>query len=416
MRLLTIDTDLNRIRTARSAARRTNLDKRAKLPLIIWVVLFFLVLACVVPGALFGFNISGISWVVPLIMSIYVIATRISMVTFPWKLWLPWILMLIIHLLTLDYALLDQHVIPLQRTAQMLSPLFVGMAISTFRPTKATTTRFFSVLRYLAYVLVGLLVVTSGGNMRGFASQNMALLLLCVFFANRYLLFREKKDLQIWLVLACIPVLAITRTVIAASLLTFPLALSPMSIARRITFIVLMAAAGLAIFQLPAVQEKMFFSGHGELSEIGHSDDFATSGRSYMLELMYPEAETKHWFGHGTGGGETMAWDIARLAYPHDDWLLTYFDYGVVGVVILIACILLTIYHGFKAQRKCVSKETRLLFLTGLSAFVPFVLVMFTDNILVYASFFGMLHYTFLGLGYGALKVEQDAKRIQRTS
>lgn len=394
-----------------------NAPAPARLPLIIWAVLFFTLLSSGVKGQILGFNVSGISWVVPLILSAFIMVGRLSRVTFPWKLWLPWVLLLFIQLFILDYSLLDFRVSPLQRTAQVLTPLLVGVAVSTYRPPVEVLKKFFRVLRLFAYSEIAALLLLSGGGLldfriTGFAAENMTILLLCVFFANRYLMFNEKKDLQLWLILACIPLLSITRMVMANVLLTFPLAFSPTTIVRRLTFLVLIIIAGIGIFQLPQVQKKMFYSGQGELSDIGRSEDFATTGRSRMLELIYPEAQKEHWTGHGTGAGETVSYRISNLAYPHNDWLLTYFDYGVLGVGIYLACILLSIWHGFRAQRKSQDKNIRLLFTAGISAFIPFMLVMFTDNIMVYASFFGMLHYTFLGLGYAALLAEQDAKSV----
>lgn len=398
--------------SAGSRVNSINAPAHVKLPFILWAVLFFTLLASGVKGQLLGFNVSGISWMVPLIVSVFIMVSRLNRVTFPLKLWLPWVLLLLIQLFTLDYSLLDFRVSPLQRTAQVLTPLLVGVAVSTNRPTQEMLIKFFSVLRSFAYVEIVILLVLSGGMMRGFAAENMTVLLLCVFFANRYLLFREMKDIQLWIVLACIPVLAVTRTVIAATLLTFPLAFSPMSLVRRLMFFALIAIAGIAIFQLPQVQQKMFYSGQGELSDIGRSEDFATSGRSRMWEVLFSKAQDEHWMGHGTGSGESLTYSISRLAYPHNDWLLTYFDYGVLGVGLYALCILLTIWHGFRAQKKTQDKNIRLLFLAGISAFISYMLVMYTDNVMVYASFFGMLHYTFLGLGYGALQAEQDAKSV----
>lgn len=398
-----------------SHANSISAPEHVKLPFILWAVLFFTLLASAVEGQMLGFNVSGISWVVPLIVSAFIMVSRLSMVTFPWKLWLPWVLLLIIQLFMLDYSLLEPRVIPLQRTAQVLTPLLVGMAVSTYRPPVEVLKKFFRVLRLFAYSeIAALLLVTGGGLLdfktAGLAAANMTVLLLCVFFTNRYLLFNEKKDLQLWLLLACVPLLSITRMVIANILLTFPLAFSPMSIARRLTFLLIMLIAGIGIFQLPQIQQKMFYSGYGELSDIGQSEDFATTGRSYMLELIYPEAQKEHWTGHGTGAGETMSYRISNLAHPHNDWLLTYFDYGVLGVGIYLACILFVIWHGYRAQKQTRDKNIRLLFLAGISAFIPYMIVMITDNIMVYASFFGMLHYTFLGLGYGALQAEQEGK------
>ena len=158
----------------------------------------------------------------------------------------------------------------------------------------------------------------------------------------------------------------------------------------------------------------MFFSGEGKLSDVGRSDDFATSGRSAMWERLYNEAQNAPLLGHGTGAGETLTYAFAPVGYPHNDWLLTYFDYGILGVIILLVSILLTLWHGIRAQRKTKDKNIKLLFMAGLSAFIPFMMVMYTDNILVYASFFGMLHYTILGFGYAVLKTEKNARLSQR--
>jgi len=36
--------------------------------------------------------------------------------------------------------------------------------------------------------------------------------------------------------------------------------------------------------------------------------------------------------------------------------------------------------------------------------------MMFTDNIMVYASFFGNMHFMILGLAYGALREESETR------
>jgi hypothetical protein len=48
-----------------------------------------------------------------------------------------------------------------------------------------------------------------------------------------------------------------------------------------------------------------------------------------------------------------------------------------------------------------------LLLVGAATAFIPFVVMMISDNILVYASFFGNIQFAILGLGYGALARER---------
>jgi hypothetical protein len=51
---------------------------------------------------------------------------------------------------------------------------------------------------------------------------------------------------------------------------------------------------------------------------------------------------------------------------------------------------------------KQTSGETRILFFAGASSFIAFTLFMFTDNIVLYAAFFGNFQFALLGLAYAA--------------
>lgn len=216
-------------------------------------------------------------------------------------------------------------------------------------------------------------------------------------------------DLRFYLLMAVLPLMALTRTVMAVVLLAAPLSLAPMKLVRRFTIIGLFVAIGIGLFYLPQVQQKMFYSGQGELSDISlDNPDFATSGRSFMWKVVGASADSSPWFGHGTGTAESITYGIAGLAYPHNDWLLTYHDYGLVGVVIFLLCNLGMLSHCYISSQKTQNQTIRLFFLAGASSFIPFMLVMFTDNIMVYASFFGNLQYLIIGLAYGALQYQRE--------
>jgi len=48
-----------------------------------------------------------------------------------------------------------------------------------------------------------------------------------------------------------------------------------------------------------------------------------------MWENMYAHLEDNMFSGYGTGSGESFVYKYTgRLAYPHNDWLLTLYDYG----------------------------------------------------------------------------------------
>jgi hypothetical protein len=395
-----------------------------RLPPLVIIVLVFTVVAFYGGGKVLGYNISGISWVVPMAVALLVLVRNLNRVTFPFVFWLPWALLLLTYLTIVDYRFIESRVVPVQRTLQLLSPVIVGMAVSTFRTTPLHLAAFSRVIRLLSLVLLGIALFKAGLLLTGrlpyftpLAPEVMTVMLLCTFFATRYFIRRDKRDLIFWGVLACVPVIAVTRTAIAATLLTFPLSFGPMRKSYRIGALLLIAAVGLGLFYSPRMQQRMFYSGEGELSDIFNEDfatesilssDFATSSRSFMWERMYESAQEKQWTGHGTGAGETFAYQITEsIAYPHNDWLLTYFDYGVLGVAVFTGCMLLTMWDCLRKVRTCRHPGTRQLLLTGASAFIPFMLMMVTDNIMVYASFFGNLHFTFLGLAHGALRAEK---------
>lgn len=389
--------------------------KKQRLPFLLKQIFVFTILACFADWTILGFNMSGVAWVGPLCISLLVLARPAHAITFPLIIWLPWAMLLIIQYVAVDTYLLDPRVAPFQRTIQLLSPLIVGIAVSTLRPSSAQVAIFVVWLRRLCPIFFLLVLyrlahflVTGFGSYSGMAAQMITVVLLASFLANRYLLYSDKSDLFLWCSMLTLPILNVTRTATLAVLLTFPFACAPFPFARRIVVLAMIGLVALGIFYSPRVQQKMFFSGSGDISDI-FSDDFATSGRSYMWEQMTWHARNNLWLGHGTGAGETFTYKITgSTGYPHNDWLLTYFDQGLIGVIILVFCLLATTWHALCRSFRCKNADIRLLFFTGVSAFLPFVILMGTDNILVYASFFGNLHFSILGLGYGALRVESS--------
>lgn len=366
-------------------------------------------------GEFLGRNISGLGWFVPLIFSIFVAARNLKKRSFPVFLWCPWMILLLLYLLGSNDAALDPRVSPTQRTIQLLSPLAVGLGASTYRPSIAvlegcvTWLRRFAVLLFVSLVVSSFTYVIAGAS-TGLAAQVMTSMLLSVFFIVRYFIFGEKKDVVVYLMMAASPVLAITRTVMAATLFNVPFSFAPIGKIKRLILLVVVIMTGVAVFNLPQVQRKMFHSGEGKLSEIGKdNEDFATSGRGAIFDILLNDVSDSPWVGHGTGAAETLTYAVSLVGYPHNDWLLTYFDYSILGVVIYLLSNVLMMMHCLFAARRTNTQQIKLFFLAGASTFVPFMLVMFTDNIMVYASYFGMLQYLLIGLAYGALAAERDA-------
>lgn len=380
------------------------------LPLLIWVVVVSTFATFSISRIqIAGFNLSGLAWVITLALSVLVISSKARQVSLPVWIVVPWGILLLSNWLGTEYP-------SAQRTAQLLCPLFVGVATSSLTFSEAQLRQFSWLLRVASLVaLIAVLLVTGivvSGSLpetTALAPQVMTVALLCCYFAARYAENRESRELVVWGLLALVPIIGVTRTGVVAVLLTLPLTLAPLGLAKRFIGMGAVAAAGLLVFYTTIFQQKMFESGEGTLSDILEGD-YRDSGRKYMWGIFEEAIANDPWLARGTGAGEELSWGITdgMSGYPHNDWLLLSYDYGVDGAALYLLTLIALALHAYLRARRARSPEARVLFFAGASAFVPFVAFMYTDNISIYVSFFGNLHFAILGLAYAALRTERE--------
>ena len=101
---------------------------------------------------------------------------------------------------------------------------------------------------------------------------------------------------------------------------------------------------------------------------------------------------------------------IGKESHPHNDWLRLQYDYGTLGMIIFALTLLFQAYHAWSLTKQRLLPESALLLYAGAGAFLPMLLFMFTDNVILYAAWFGNLHFTLLGLGYSAARGELNRK------
>lgn len=381
------------------------------LPLLIWVVVISTLATFSIGGIqVVGFNLSGWAWVITLVLSLLVALSKARRVSFPAWIVLPWCILLALNWLGTDFP-------SGQRTAQLLCPLFVGIAASSLTISEAQLRQFSWLVRVASLVaLIAVLLVTgivATGSLpetTALAPQVMTVALLCCYFAARYAESRQSRELVIWGLLVLVPIIGVTRTGVVAVLLTLPLTLAPLGLAKRLSGMGAAAAAGLFTFYTAKFQQKMFDSGEGTLSEILEGG-YKTSGRKHMWDAFENAITDDLWLARGTGAGEELSWRITdgMSGYPHNDWLLMSFDYGVHGAALYLVTLIALALHAYLRVRRARSPEVRILFFAGASAFIPFAAFMYTDNISVYVSYFGNLHFAMLGLGYAALRTADES-------
>ena len=405
-------------------APRKNASKRVyqQLPVLVWVAFVGTMAASFLIADFLVFNISGLAWSGTLLVALIVLAQRAPNWRFPFKIWLPWFFLLLVYLPESLSSPLDPRVSPIQRSCQVVTPMIVALALSTYCIPPRLLTKFihyfrlFLVLFWFLAIMMNLQAILALRT-TGLAGQAMTGMLGCTFFLCRYFLKRRYNDLVMYVLMATMPILAVTRTVIAVTLMLPNIILVPLSLFRRLVIIGVTLLTGVSVFFLPQVQKKMFQSGSGQLNDLSfENEELATSGRAFLWDNLFAYAQNSPWFGHGTGQGESFCYKNTPVGYPHNDWLLTYADYGVFGVSVYLLCNLWMMWDCWRHARKVRHPTRKLFFYAGASSFIPFMLVMFTDNIMVYASFFGILQYTIIGLAYGSLNTRQIRPRRKKKS
>lgn len=387
---------------------------KAKIPFLILLVMTMSLAAGFLPIQLFGFNVSGLGWFLPMLVAFYILSLNLRKAYFPIVIWAPWVALLVAHLILLNWSWLDPRVNPLQRTLQVLSPLAVGIAISTFKITPSTLDHLNKALRVLLYlvfflVFFGQLQAIMAGDITGLAAQAMTAIFLGVFFITRFFIYGKWHDGFSFVLMCLVPIFAVTRSATLVIFFSAILTLARVSMKTRLLMGTLGVGAALSVFSLDRFQSKFFFSGQGSITDISlDNPDFATSGRGFLWDLLFERAMQHPWLGHGTGYGETFTYQISPVGYPHNDWLLTFLDYGVLGVAVFAWVNVAMLYQCIKHAKQALSPQTKLFLTAGASMYIPFMMIMYTDNIMVYASFFGLLHYMVIGAGFAAYRYERS--------
>jgi len=353
-----------------------------------------------------GFAGSGVAWIVPFsFAALCLLRPRPAVVT-PLLIWAPWLAVVIAN------AIAARDRAEVQRSVMFLCPMIVGFAVAACRVGPRQLAAFLfackvlAVLIWLAVLLRSRMVLGAAllGWGVGGAGLAMTTALLGVLFVVEGVIGKTRSFLW-WLAMVAIPTVMVTRTGIVVSMLVLPLAAAPMKWCWRLVLICVGGVLLLGAFMLPKVQEKMFFSGHGELADLRWDNpDLNTHARRAMWDAMLADIVKRPWFGYGPGA--EYAWmekmDYGGLTHPHNDWLRLLYDYGIIGVATFLFCASVQIYHLFRIARGAVSVEVRILAYAGVTSFVALFLFMITDNIINYPNFFGNLQFTIIGLVYAA--------------
>jgi len=356
------------------------------------------------PG-LGGFAGSGFAWIVPLAVALFCFLWPRPAVAAPLLIWLPWLAVVLGH----GGAAHERYEI--QRTTMFICPMIVGLAVSMCRAGPRQLRAFLMLCKFAAVFLWLTILFRShlvfGSAPLGWGASGAGLVmtttLLAVLFAVEGAMNRTKSFLW-WLAMAAIPSLLVARTGIVVSIVVLPFTAAPLRWLWRLGLLCCGGGLMLAVFMLPSVQQKMFYSGEGELADLTWDNPgLRTNARNAIWEAMLPDIAKRPWFGHGPGAAfEGLKMSGWAVDHPHNDWLRLLYNYGIIGCAAFLICAGIQMYHLLRIAGSAVSVEVRILAYTGVSSFVALFLFMITDNIINYPNFFGNLQFTIIGLVYAA--------------
>ncbi len=377
--------------------------RKASLPVLVPLTFALLLLSNFVHFQFLGFNFTGWSWVALLSVSLVRLVTDARKIRLPLTIWAPWCCLVFAYTFAgYEYAW--------QSTAQILCPVIIAAAVSTYRFDLNALRKLDRTIR-IAYwlLLVGVAFIVipfSLANIEnsGWASGAISLLFFQSWFLASYFLNgRKKLDLVLYLSAVAVPLIGANRGPMLAGVALAVCAILPISLSRRLLIGSLAVGLGIFAFYTPKVQKKMFFSGRGSLQDLrADNPDLHTSGRAPMWDAMKSGIVESPLWGHGGNADRTFLLSQGFRNYlPHNDWLRIGYNYGLLGALLYAGTLLA---QGLHVRRYLVAGNPtlRTIAAAGLTCFVPYVVVMYTDNVLIYCQSFTVPMMILLGVSYSA--------------
>lgn len=388
------------------------MDEKRTLTFYKWVAFTFLLIHLAtlfhVPSP--GLAWTGYAWFTMLLVSVYYLVFHPGKMRFPYKFWLPWLLVLG------GYWLFDLSYFGLQATLQYACFVLTGMAASKLTYTDEVMQTLFKWFKYLAYyVLIGrvaqqVLPVTFVGGMAAVAMTG------CFFAAmglSLVYVYGEKKYLWLYFVPLLIVAFEVTRMGCLMMLVVGAFHFANRKVAFKVSAAALVAVVGLIIFNSEGFQEKTFGKKGGELNQIevkdGRMVNINNNGRDAMWNAMDKGIERSPVFGNGTRADLYVIRQINGFSECHCDYRAVAYDYGYFGLSCLVLGFLLTFLHLKSCHVDADDGMTQVPYYAALTLFLVWIGFMYSDNIMKYASQFGNLHFCLIAIAYGRLAYVKES-------
>jgi hypothetical protein len=363
-----------------------------------------------IPDQILGFNLTGWAWIIMLMVAIFnIFFTR--KISFPLKFWLPWVLYLI------GYLIFDFSFLGLQLTLQYLLPLIIGIVASGFIYSEEELEWLFRWFARLCLVILLMFIygyLFRGGFTPASSSTPMLLTVTLSFLIGLFFYTRNKWMLVLAFILFSVPVIDNTRMGVAAMAAIFIFHFANNNVIQKVLLGSLGILVFIMVFNSKRFQEKTFISGYGTITELTFNyydnPNIRITGRISWKKALDQGLENAPVWGNGPRSDykEIVAITGLKTGEAHNDYMSVRFNYGYVGLCLLLAGFLLTFISLYRISMRAGDQNYLwLITVSLLSIFISFLMFMYTDNILKYTIYFPNYFFALTGIVY-SIKKDED--------
>jgi hypothetical protein len=357
------------------------------------------------PTSFIGFNWSGIAWISAFFITLIVLS-KANKSVFPLYIWMPWLGYMFF------YILYDFSFSGLQLSLQYILPILMGFTAATF---KYNLTKLLWILQgllkatlfvYLIFIYYQIFV----GYTPNMASTPMFFLILGSISLGLYFFTKKKNFIIVFGLLFLMPFLNVTRMAILVFGLTLIFHFANKKIQTKIGGAFLGLILLIAVASSKSFQEKTFYGGSGKLTDLNvdiyKNKQFNNNGRSTWKNALEPGLKESPVFGNGPrADGPVLGAVIGQESYEtHNDYLSIAYNYGYVGVGLLLFGFLMSFLKLYYMSKSYKDKVFQLLILTNLTLFIGFMIFMYSDNILKYTIWFPNYFFVLMGICFSIYK------------
>jgi O-antigen ligase len=340
--------------------------------------------------------------VIPLLVSIAVLARSVAQAVGSFAAWIPWAAVLSAS------ALLSEHANALHRTLIILTPLLVGIATSTLTVDSTRIAGLRSaivVFAISAAAIITIKIAMSDQSDRHLflAPESATMVLLAWVAVHVWIFYRSKVAIAIWIIAVAVPVISVSRAASLVALCSLVFFLAPVHRRARILGLLAGLLVGAAAVFTGGFLDKSGGAGLS-LSDIASDPTIIqTSGRTAAWSLLAERIPMSPWVGHGANASQTvLTQHMYFFDHPHNDWLRLLYDYGVLGLSFFLLGGFRQISALLAIPRTAPEVDIAFLSYSAASLFVPYFLLMVTDNVLLYVAYFGNIHFFLIGCAFAA--------------